>query len=296
MKKLLNDSLVRFRKQIRPTIISKIEMPHFAMWAAVTELDSKVKEQYAVISFGGFGTSLIKMKAIKISIVEAVERWALEDFGLRRSGNYGFDLDSSSTGLAAYPRNIRMARKNAYSEAVERYIFSELAQHPTKICRVHPGFLNQEYVRGLTSDIVTDSVKFYSIVSSSKEKTVLCVWSVNGGGAVFGFATSSSLCRSIKKSLIEAWRHRMIAQKLESVKPRHVIEKNIYYWAFGPGKHTLSRWLSSRIESVEKIILPSTLIVDTEILGPWNPEIKLWRCLYANTKKMDGCLEGLLLY
>ena len=71
----------------------------------------------------GSGTSPSPMVARFMAISEAMERWA--HWQLHTStdkGKYGFDVDPSSNGMAAYPGLFRrQARPSALMEAAERF-------------------------------------------------------------------------------------------------------------------------------------------------------------------------------
>jgi len=71
----------------------------------------------------GSGTHRTAVVARHIAVSEAIERWALltvlrED----RGEKYGFGVDPTSNGMAAFPGILaRQARRFAWLEAVERY-------------------------------------------------------------------------------------------------------------------------------------------------------------------------------
>src|SRR6478736_7408678 len=68
----------------------------------------------------GSGTSKSPMVARFIALSETIERWAHGQ--LHRTGQYGFDVDPSTNGMAAFPGLwSRQARSSALMEAAERF-------------------------------------------------------------------------------------------------------------------------------------------------------------------------------
>src|ERR1035437_876327 len=85
------------------------------LWHATTLIKARPPKgvSFKAASWGGTGTDYsLSMARIK-SICEAMERWALKIHSLGDCGSYGFNIDPSSTGLAAYPENPIHARKQA---------------------------------------------------------------------------------------------------------------------------------------------------------------------------------------
>lgn len=68
----------------------------------------------------GTGTHATQMIASHIAISESLERWAFRQ--CRKAGNYGFDVDPTSNGMAAFPGIFaRQSRSFALAEAKERF-------------------------------------------------------------------------------------------------------------------------------------------------------------------------------
>ena len=71
----------------------------------------------------GTGTHASPMVARHIAVSEALERWAYHStVRSERRADFGFDIDESSNGMAAFPGFSRApARRGAVLEAVERF-------------------------------------------------------------------------------------------------------------------------------------------------------------------------------
>jgi ribosomal protein S12 methylthiotransferase accessory factor YcaO len=87
---------------------------------------SIVPERKATALFAiadGSGTHTSASVARHIAVSEALERWAITSISQSaRRSSYGFDLDLTSNGMAAFPGLIaKQARRFARLEAVERH-------------------------------------------------------------------------------------------------------------------------------------------------------------------------------
>ena len=82
------------------------------------------KRQMSIYSDAdGTGTHRIASIARHMAVSEALERWAFHaTVRSERAAEFGFDVDPSSNGMAAFPGVLRRnARRKAMLEAVERF-------------------------------------------------------------------------------------------------------------------------------------------------------------------------------
>src|SRR5437762_3461059 len=104
------------------------------LWFATTLIkEGNKQDKYSVIKWGGTGVHKSEKTASIISVTEAIERWAIVNYDLRNSNKYGFHIDQSSNGVAAYPLDIEKAKQYSNAEALERHGFSQIALRPHKM-------------------------------------------------------------------------------------------------------------------------------------------------------------------
>lgn len=221
------------------------------------------------------------------AISEAIERWAYFD---RSDSNlhdlYGFDIDGSTTGMAAYPGLFHSkARQAARVEGVERFAL----QHWWEGRLEHiegPGPLGSRAVRILLPFRDVEAVIVY-------EDDPL------GGTAHYGYGAGATLAKALEHAYGEMVRHRLAVQAyiernpspemgLAAVDDTH--EKRALYFALKSGR-TL---FQDRIDSGpwSRIAKPKE-VFNGWIPGPWDRYATVWRCLFeppsddAASSRMD---------
>ncbi|MGZ3809998.1 MAG: hypothetical protein ACXVCE_18080 [Bacteriovorax sp.] len=240
-----------------------LKKKHMPEWLSHSELYS---------SCDGTGTSQYKNTAVYKAISEALERWAFYlTIESNESNKYCFDINPSTTGMAAYPGlTTKVPRENAILEASERWALHEfwrgnlpIIEHKTKIEDLH----HYEIVTELNNI----KISLLSYKSDSKY--------------LYAFAADRMLKNSYEHALIELSRNLRVMKKLtkENINFNNfkdISDKRLIYFASTEGYDLFN----SKIHSAPKSPLTkSKLICDQELKGPWNKYTKVWRYLYANS-------------
>lgn len=274
------------------------------LWMCSARLIGTVPDGFSenIFNWGGSGADSNRHVARAKAITEAVERWAAITYGLRESTKAGFELDETTTGVAAFPGKAKLARQFALKEAIERFIFSQVAQSAFKIVRTR---VRLWHILTRTNALLIEfqrlyrgeDISFYYVPNSYGTQAMLCKWSLPSGGIVIGYASEKTDVAAIRKSLVEAYRHRVAAEKLRSiVMPIHRIELTLKHWAEEAKQTTIQDWFERRELSSNEVVIPKNLLVDEELLGPWNPEVSIWRCLFPGTLNIKKSEKSLLYY
>lgn len=239
---------------------------------------SPARETFCVYgSADGNGTHATKQGAVHRAISEAMERWAY--YETRHSPaqqQYGFDLDPTTTGMAAFPGlSHRSARGAAYREAIERWSIAEW-------WRGHLGHKNfcipaQPHLKAL------------EIESLWKNATTVILWSrVAGTGAMaYGFAAGATRELAVQKALVELTRNTRVLELYLSPtsnreQPKTSTERRLLYFAGQEGAKIFHDRATSLLP-YGRTKAPS-LVVDTPIKGPWSRYAYVWRCLFETAR------------
>ncbi len=202
----------------------------------------------------GLGSHEIKEVATHKAISEALERWAFHEMKQSKHKSlFGFDLDPSTTGMAAYPGLFKTeARHLAYAEALERYAVL--------------GWWNRELpaiARPYKKDIEAAEIRTFH---TNKVTAILWHRELNGHVYYYGFSSGENLCEACHRAEIELWRKKKVTQYPESHK--FFLETMEYTQKL----HTTSK--------------SPKLLVDEEIKGPWSKYTTVWRCLLGEAKEV----------
>jgi hypothetical protein len=242
------------------------------------DLGLRREERQLYADVDGTGTHRSAMVARYMAISEAMERWAF--LSVTKSDPdeaYGFDLDPTSSGMAAFPGLFKSTTRGlALSEAAER------------CCLVHwwNGCLRHEPLEtGITglSCIVIDN----PLTSDG----VVIVWSTSDAGWVsYGTAAAGNRDSAVWKAAIEMDRARVALDRLASVNPDleefdlsrlvNPMERQMLYSARPPGyREFMERVRNPQGQSARITAKP---VVDVEIKGPWSRYATVWRTLFPN--------------
>lgn len=233
-----------------------------------------LQERFQVYgSADGNGTHATKQGAVHRAISEAMERWAFhETYHSLEKNQYGFDLDPSTTGMAAFPGlGPRSARDAAYREAVERWSIAEWWRgHLGHESFAIPGqpHLGALAIESLWKDAV--SVILWTSVPDTQ-------------ASAYGFAAGATRALAVQKALVELTRNVRVlqqhiargpaAQQLTTSTERHLL-----HFAGVEGTPSFHERVAT-VVPYGKIQAPA-LLVDTAIKGPWSRYAYVWRCLF----------------
>ena len=216
----------------------------------------------------GTGTHASPMVARHMAVSEALERWAF--YATVRSehrADYGFEIDESSNGMAAFPGLSRApARRAAALEAVERFCLLNWWE----------GKLDGEQRQ-------TDWPGVSAIAFESPLGGVACILYARSewGFYNYGHAAAESFGRACEKALLELTRHEWVMRRrmLSGAPgtPADRLERRAWFFA-GPEGHEL---FLKRIEARSTQLPPTPeIICDVEISGPWSIYTTVWRVAF----------------
>lgn len=223
----------------------------------------------------GGGTSPSPMVARFMAISEAMERWAhwqLHDS--TEKGKYGFDIDPSSNGMAAFPGLYqRQARTGALMEASERF-----------------NLLNwwEGNLPAAESDTRWPGVRAATICSEAPGVTVILFQRTAQGFTAYGHGAAQNYESACRKAAVEMERHALIITrfahanvgKLVDQLPvdAHPIERRSLFFATEAGHELFLERLRS---SPRRPAVRPQLVYDGPVPGPWNRYADVWRVVYA---------------
>jgi hypothetical protein len=232
-------------------------------------------------SADGTGTDKVAVVARYKAISEALERWAFDHIRKsERASDYGFAIDPSSTGMAAFPGLLRrQARRSSVLEAVERY--SLIAWWDGR-------------ADGRLFDTDWPGVSAVAIDGPFGGVTVVAFARTDWGGYVYGHAAEESFGAACERAVMELARHEWVLRARwlslaagERQVPTNIFERRCLFFASDEGhalfQERLARPASGRMPAPE-------VICDCDIPGPWDEYATVWR--FALRPLSDGYLRG----
>lgn len=223
----------------------------------------------------GSGTAASPMVARFMAVSEALERWAhwqLHASG--EKGKYGFDVDPSSNGMAAFPGLLRrQARPGALLEAAER--FNLISWWEGRLA-------------AFEAETRWSGVKSATICSEAPGLTVILFKRTDTGFVAYGHAAAMDYDTACRKAAVEMERHELVvarfalahAGKIRDQLPpdAHPIERRSLFFALEEGHELFRERLRSH---PTKAALAPRLVFDGSIPGPWARYADVWRVVYA---------------
>ena len=216
-----------------------------------------------------------------MAVSEALERWAFSALvRSERAAEFGFDVDPSSTGMAAFPGLLRrQARRKAVLEAVER--FSLIAWW-------------EGMAEGRLFDTDWPGVSAVAIDGPFGGVTVVAFARTEWGGYAYGHAAEESFSAACERAIIELARHEWILRSSwlafvagEKKAPTNIFERRCVFFASAEGDEVFRERLARKASGA----MPrATVICDSDIPGPWDRYATVWR--FALRPPTDGYLRG----
>ena len=224
----------------------------------------------------GTGTDRSTIVARHKAISESIERWAyyyVHQAGMKRT--YGFDRDSTTAGMAAYPGLWkRQARKRALEEAVERYCLANWwGGHLDSVCE----------------ELEEEPGGVLRIENPLSRHTVVVIWKRSEEGLyAYGFGTGTRVEAARWKAIVEMERSLTAMRAFHLDNPGfgaddlavldNYMERRMMYYSMPSGHREFIERVGTGIRERRcGVIRP---IVDTEIKGPWTRYATVWRVLY----------------
>ena len=227
----------------------------------------------------GGGTHSMQNVACHMAISEALERWAfLETLYSRQAAEYGFEIEPSTSGMAAFPGlTTKPAQTRADWEAVERWALLEW------------------WGGRLSASLSPGSSRLAGFLYPSlpfKDRDAVIVWNtLPAVGTVYGFAAADNRESAEGKALIEQARNNVVLSRFYSDakiskgsfisdESQTIYDRRLVFFSTQAGNKIF--WDKVRSSTTEHITPPNPQkIVDREIPGPWNRYTTVWRVLYA---------------
>ncbi len=225
-------------------------------------------------SASGCGVAPSPMVARFMAISEALERWAYWQLHASAKGkHYGFDVDPSSNGMAAFPGLWkRQARAGALMEAAERF-----------------NLLNWWEGRLPAAESATQwpGVRAATICSAAPGITVILFRRTPEGFVAYGHGSAMDYDGACRKAAVEMDRHALVlsrfavahAGRIDDQLPPHAhpIERRSLFFATEAGHELfLARLRSAPAKAAPK----PRMVFDGAIPGPWSRYADVWRVVY----------------
>lgn len=217
----------------------------------------------------GTGSSLSPAIACHMAISEALERWAfLATFRSAHAIRYGFDVDRSSNGMAAFPGLFRsQAARRARMEALERYaVISWWDGRFNAEIRPAP-FAGVELVR---------------IHHNAGEGEVVVLIQKTRAGYSFGHAAGRTLTSAAMRAAVELARSDFVITahraKGALVQAANYLERRALHFSTEEGHGQFRERLARAADRPAPCWRP---VFDGEICGPWTRWATVWRCAVA---------------
>lgn len=227
----------------------------------------------------GAGSDKHKSVACYKAISECLERWAYYETVYGNSAKeYGFHIDPTTTGMAAFPGfTSRAAQNTAKNEALERWAIAEWwAGH----------LQTAQYKLNAINYIVLKIPNTGSVVISWHPVTALSA--VVENVMAYGFAGGTTEKAALLKSQIELYRNTEVLtkyfknSKAPSMSEMRLQEQRVLWFSTEDG-YQLFQEKTDRSKKITIKNYTPQLIINKEISGPWSKYARTWRCLYKTS-------------
>lgn len=269
-KLLLLNSIIEKPNYYQVTLLN-----HSTQFEAVISLNNKLRPDWVSSSqiyknCDGSGTDQYKNIAVYKAISEALERLAFYELVEIAEKEYLFDLNPTTTGMAAFPYlNCSLARRNAQNEGIERWAIHEFN-------RCHLPIINHHNkITGLNH---------YEIVTPFNLTKVSLLSYKSNDFYVYGFAGGRDLSHSFERALIELDRNIRVLKKFYSQKqlpPNNINDKRILFFSTKEGFEYFNEKIKSSSNNIKNN--NPKIICDKELKGYWSSYTKVWRYLLENS-------------
>ena len=242
-------------------------------------------------------------------LVEMVERMAFDEGFINKHPACQTDF---SDGFAAYPRAFSlfnnskdMARRNAYQEAIERYVWATWWDHPEYTHHIKdfdsftPG--TKSLINKINELIPIEGLYQITPDFVNQENISLSIFFafLKNGGVVSGGACGLKKNHLLtnQRAINELFRHSLGLYKSlnMSLKPRTFYDERLLYFGSGQGRKIVEERLFLKTDSPNPIQL-SALKFDHEIPHSLEEHVIVHRCFFENQPPfVGGRLERLCL-
>jgi hypothetical protein len=245
------------------------------MFQANAWLSDKIvsrRQKFALYSDAdGTGTSDTPMVARYMAISETMERWAYR-VKVRATDRelYGFDIDESSNGMAAFPGLFHTeARRRAQLEAVER----------TSIIAWWEGVIDGD-VRatewpGISALVLPSPIGFGVTVVAFREVRPDC-FAYGQGAAVDYFGACERAVMELARTEYVLGLRRVSLGLAAQDTPSDLFERRCLFFSTAEGHSMFQERIHRKMSGPR---FKSEILCDTEIEGPWSEYASVWRVL-----------------
>ena len=226
------------------------------------------RDHYYYGDADGTGTHRLADVATQYSISEAIKRWAFDAIiGSDQAGEFAFDIDPSSTGVAAASGLTgRKARRQAMLAAVERFSLNAWWEGSA---------------RWRLFDTDWPGVSAVAIDGPFGGVTVIAFSRTSFGMYAYGHAAEESFGAACERAIISMARHEQVlhAWWLSAIAgvqrpPSNRFERRSLFFATEAGHELFLRRIQDGVQGEMK---PASLLCDREIPGPWTDFTTVWR-------------------
>ncbi len=224
------------------------------------------KSTYAIYGQAdGTGSAVSSSVACHMAISEALERWAFLATHNRPEGrNYGFDVDRSSNGMAAFPGMFRsQAARRARMEALERFALIAWWDGRLPAQKMGSPYPGVDLVR---------------IHHNAGEGEVVILVQRSRAGVAYGHAAGRTVRSAACKAAVELARSDFVIAahraKGALVQAANFLERRALYFSTEEGYEDFRRRLQTR---PDKAAPRWESAFDGEIPGPWSRWATVWR-------------------
>lgn len=217
----------------------------------------------------GTGSAATASVACHMAISEALERWAFLATHDRPEGaRYGFDIDRSSNGMAAFPGIFRRsAATRARNEALERYALISWWDGRFDAEQLPSPFPGINLVR---------------IQHNAGPGEVVILVQETRAGFAYGHAAARTVTGAALKAAVELARSAYVISahraKGAVVEAANFLERRALWFSTDEGHDRFQERLKRGRDQAAPVWLP---IFDGEIPGPWARWSTVWRCAVA---------------
>jgi hypothetical protein len=219
-------------------------------------------------SADGTGSNRSPQIARHMAISEALERWAFyETSHGPDAAKFGFDVDNSTNGMAAYPGLFKgQARRRAYHEALERWALISWWSGHMRASIVGDAML------GVTALRLEHSAKFGEVAVLFRRSAA--------GHVSYGYSAGSTFKTAVARAAVELARNEFVVgyYKLRSAAREvpNCFERRCIYFA---GEEGHAEFLRRVFDRKPRRTAEWSVKFDREVVGAWSKYATVWRVM-----------------
>ena len=216
----------------------------------------------------GTGSNRSAQVARHMAISEALERWAFwETSNGPDAAQFGFDVDNSTNGMAAYPGLFKgQARRRAYHEALERWALISWWSGHMRASIVGDAML------GVTALRLEHGAKFGEVALLFRRSAA--------GHVSYGYSAGSTFKTAVARAAVELARNEFVVgyYKLRSAAREvpNCFERRCIYFA---GEEGHAEFLRRVFDRKPHRTAEWSVKFDREVVGAWSKYATVWRVM-----------------